>query len=340
MIAIDGSYLEGGGQIIRTAIALASVTKQSVRIFNIRKGRDKPGLRPQHLEGITAASRICSGKTEGLSLNSTEVSFTPGTIRGGRYTIDTKTAGSVSLILQTLLPIGMHADCSLELTIKGGTAVPFSPTIAYLQDVYCGILKKMGVSVNIGIKRHGFYPRGGGEIYVRIDPTRIKGVDLTECGKLESIRVDSVASFHLKSAKVAERMVNGFKNIFPESVAQVRYVPTDSPGCFVNGLAIYEKSVMGADVLGRVGKRAEDVGKDAALALREMSETDAPIDIWMVDQIVPYMALAAYETREPSRIRIPKSTKHAETNTWVVEQFLPVRFCVDSNVMTCRKITP
>ncbi|KPK64777.1 hypothetical protein AMJ83_00905 [candidate division WOR_3 bacterium SM23_42] len=340
MIEIDGSYLEGGGQIIRTAIAVASVTKQSVRIFNIRKGRDKPGLRPQHLEGITTASRMCNGKTEGLNLNSTEVSYTPGTIKGGRYTIDTKTAGAVSLILQTLVPIGMRADCAVELAIKGGTAVPFSPTIAYFNRVYSSILTEMGVSVDIDIKRHGFYPRGGGEIYARIEPTRIKGLDLIERGQFQAIRVDSVASNHLRSARVAERMVDGFKSIFPESKAQLRYVPADSAGCFVNGWAIYENSVVGTDVLGRVGKRAEDVGKDAALVLREMSETDATIDVWMVDQIVPYMALAAYETRNPSRVKIPRLTKHAETNTWVVEQFLPVKFSVEENVMICRKSTP
>ena len=337
MIEIDGSYLEGGGQIIRTAIALATVTRQTVTIFNIRKGRDKPGLRPQHLEGIAAASRICSGKTEGLSLNSTEVSFTPGMINGGKYTVDTKTAGAVSLILQTLVPIGMHAESLIELIIKGGTAVPFSPTIAYFNHVYCGVLKRMGISVDIEVKRHGFYPRGGGEVYARIYPTRIKGIDLTERGKLKDIRVESVASFHLKSARVAERMANGFKSIIPETKAQLKYVPADSTGCFVNGWAIYGNSVVGADFLGRVGKRAEEVGKEAALSLRQISDTDAAIDLWMVDQVIPYMAMAACETRQPSRIRILKSTKHAETNTWVVEQFLPVKYSIEGNVMTCKK---
>lgn len=338
MIEIDGSYLEGGGQIIRTAIALASVTKQSVHIFNIRKGRDKPGLRPQHLEGITAASRICCGKTEGLSLDSTEVSFTPGTIKGGRYAIDTKTAGSVSLILQTLVPIGIHADCQVELTIKGGTAVPFSPTTVYFQRIHCSMLKRMGVSAIIEVKRHGFYPRGGGEIYARIHPAHIKELDLTKRGELRAIEVNSTASYHLESAKVVERMVKGFKSIFPEAQARMRYVPADSAGCFINGIAIYENSMLGVDVLGRIGKRAEDVGKDAALALRKTIKTDAPIDVWMVDQIVPYMALATYETHIPSRVKIPEITKHAETNTWVVEQFLPVKIAVDQNVMTCREI--
>ena len=337
MIEIDGGYLEGGGQIIRTAIALASVTGQTVHIFNIRKGRDKPGLRPQHLEGISAALSICDGKAEGLSLKSTEVSFTPGRIRGGKYEIDTKTAGSVTLILQTLVPIGMHADGSVELTVKGGTAVPFSPTIAYFQYIHCGLLRMLGISVDIEVRRHGFYPRGGGEIHAKIYPAEIKGLDLTERGELLEIQVDAVASFHLKSARVAERMISGFKNIIPESRAECKYVPTISPGCFVNSCACYEKSLVGSDALGRVGKRAEDVGKDAAFALRKVIEKDIPIDVYMVDQIIPYMALAVHETGKSSRIRIPELTKHAETNTWVVEQFLPVRFDVENSVMICRK---
>ncbi len=110
MVDIDGGYLEGGGQIIRTAIALSAITKRAVHIFNIRKGRDKPGLRPQHYEGIAAAVKICNAKVEGLALNSTAITFTPGTITGGKAIIDTKTAGSVTLILQTLILIGIYAD--------------------------------------------------------------------------------------------------------------------------------------------------------------------------------------------------------------------------------------
>lgn len=336
MVKIDGSHLEGGGQIIRTAIALSTITQQAVYIFNIRKGRDKPGLRPQHYEGIAAAAKICNAEVEGLGLNSTEISFRPGKIGGGQYTVDTKTAGAVTLILQTLVPIGMYDNSPLQLRIRGGTAVPFSPTIEYFEHVLCSIISKMGAEVEIEVNRHGFYPKGGGEISVQVYPAKLNPVNLTEPGQLRKISASSFASHHLKKSRVAERMLDGFARVIKDADTHCTYVDAHSPGCFITSRALFENSIIGTDVLGRKGKPAEDVGREAAKDMKQTLESDASIDDWMVDQIIPYMALATFQTGEVSVVRVSSLTKHAETNIWVVKKLLPVHFDFDMNLLRCK----
>lgn len=338
MLEIDGGHLEGGGQIIRTAISLSAITLQSVRIFSIRKGRDKPGLRPQHYQGIVAAAKLCNAKVEGLGLNSTEIIFTPGKIGAEECVIDTKTAGSVTLILQALVPIGICADSPIQLTIRGGTAVPFSPTVEYFKHVLCSILAMSGVHVEICVKRHGFYPRGGGEVSVKIFPGKPKSFKLRDPGKLEKVYVDSFASKHLKKSRVAERMIDGFRSVVHDVEATFTYVDADSTGCFIASHTVCANSVIGADALGKKGRPAEDVGREAARSLKEMNESQTPIDEWMVDQIIPYMALATYHTNEVAVVRVPYLTKHAETNIWVVEKLLPVRFDCEKNMLKCYRI--
>ncbi len=156
-------------------------------------------------------------------------------------------------------------------------------------------------------------------------------------GTLQKIDVVSIASNHLKDAKVAERMVNGFGKIIPDANTKIQYVHALSPGCFIRSHAHFDNGKLGADALGKKGKRAEDVGKEAARALRKEIESDAPIDSWMVDQIIPYMALATINTNEISKVRIPCLTKHAQTNIWVTKKFLPVEFEIQNNIMICSK---
>jgi len=335
MVEIDGSYLEGGGQIIRTAIALSSITKKPIHMYNIRVGREKPGLRPQHLVGIEAAVRMSNGEAEGLRLGSMDITFIPGEIRGGNYFIDTKTAGAITLILQTLVPMGIYADSTSLFEIKGGTAVPFSPSIEYFQHIFCYYLKIMGISVFTDTESHGFYPAGGGKIFTKLEPGKIKNINLTRRGELQKINVLSIASHHLKEAKVAERMINGFKRIFPKANTKFQYVDALSPGCFIRSHAHFENGKLGADALGEKRKKAEDVGEDAALRLKSAIESNTLIDLWMVDQIIPYFALAAYETEKKAKIRIPELTRHAQTNIWVVKNFLTVDFRVVEDVLEC-----
>lgn len=334
-IEIDGSYLEGGGQIIRTAVALSAITQKSVHILNIRKGREKPGLKPQHLEGIKAAARICGAEVDGLTLNSLEISFCPKGIKGGNYTIDTKTAGSITLILQILAPIGVYSDVGLNLTVKGGTAVPFSPTIEYFEHVLCNYLEKMGTSILVETKRHGFYPAGGGVVKAMIAPGRPKYVELLERGNLQKIDVFSIASNHLREAKVGERMIQGFQKYFPQANYECKYVDANSPGCFIGSHANFEHGTLGADALGKRGTPAERIGVEAGRELKAAINSGAAVDSWMVDQLIPYLGLATTQTKNSCRIKMPCLTEHARTNIWVVEQFLPVKFDIEENILVC-----
>ena len=327
MIEIDGSYLEAGGQIIRTAVGLSAVTGKPCRVFNIRSGRPKPGLMAQHLTGIEACAKICDAKLKGAALHSKELEFHPGKIKGGEYKIDIGTAGSIPLVLQTLVIPALHAEKKVVLDLIGGTHVSWSPTIDYFRHVFCDFMKKVGVNVQVDILKYGFYPKGGGQVRVEIQPSEVTPIRLVEREELSRIDVWSVASETLKAKNVADRQVDGVKKLLkltPESNIHIDYADSLSPGSSVYVHAHYLNCKLGASAIGERSKKAEAVGEEAARELEPQMRTAACVDKHMADQILPYMALAAEKGR--SEVSVAEITNHCLTNIWVIEKFLPVKF--------------
>jgi RNA 3'-phosphate cyclase len=327
LIEIDGSKYEGGGAILRIACALAAITKKPCRVFNIRKGRDKPGLMPQHLWGIRATAQLCQGRLEGDELGSEEIKFYPATsFASGPILVNIPTAGSITLVLQTLIPLALFAPSPIKIIFNGGaTDTFFSPTIDYFQHVFLKILGKMGDVVETKIIRRGYYPEGGAKVEITVFPAKLKPLKLTERGSLKKILALSGASELLKDKKVAERQLAGVREILGKLKLpleeKIAYYETQCPGSQVCLAAEFENTVIGADNLGKLGKRAEDVGKEAALELLKEQKSQAALDKHLADQILPYLALAP-----KSRVTVSEVTSHCQTNIWVIEKFIKGRF--------------
>jgi len=340
MIEIDGSFGSGGGQILRTACALSAVTKKPCRVFNIRRGREKPGLMPQHLLGIQTLSQLCNGRLEGDSLGSEEIKFYPGEINGSRTSINVKfeTAGSITLVLQTLIPPALFAPVPIKVVFDGGaTDTFFSPTMNYFQHVFSKILTQITENcsppVEINVIRRGYYPEGGAKVEVKVYPSKLKNLNLTERGSFKKILVFSGASNSLKNKKVAERQIAGVREILGKlklpTEEKVEYYDTRCPGSQICLVAEFENTVIGTDNLGKLGKRAEDVGKESALELLREQKSGTCLDKHSADQILPYLVLAPGK----SQVTVSEITNHCETNIWVIEKFIEGKFEIKNNLI-------
>jgi RNA 3'-phosphate cyclase len=324
MIEIDGAYGEGGGQILRTAVALSAFLNTPCRITGIRHGRPKPGMRPQHLAGVQAVAGLSHAEVAGLQLNSQEISFKPRVVAGGELRIDIGTAGAIGLVLQNVMLPAMKAPSPLQLAITGGTDVPWAPTVNYLREVVIPVLERMNYRADMAVIKRGYYPRGGGEVSVQLQRADLSPLQLLDPGEILMIRGQSHASEALRDRRVAERQQKAAMKVlntsaFPAEI-EVEYEPTKSPGSGIDLWALAENSVFGSNALGARGKRAEEVGVEAATALLRQVESGAALDAWMGDQILPFLAVAEGE----STITVPLITDHLRTNLWVIDHFLPL----------------
>lgn len=326
MIEIDGSHGEGGGQILRTAISLSAVTGEQVRVGKIRAGRPVPGLQPQHVTSIEAVAEVCGADVDGLFSGSKEIVFKPGQLVGGDFEFDVGTAGSVSLVITSCILPGLFSKARLRISVRGGTNVRWSPPIDYLRLVHIPILKKFGGDCELEMSSRGFYPEGGGEVVAEIAPIGgLSKVDLGSQGR--TIRIEGIAYAQNLPEHVVSRMKHSvmkklldFKEVRIGS--DLRNGPSTGAGMVLS--AICEGAILGESALGAKGVRSETLGEGCAEDLLETLRSKVTVDEHMLDQVLLYMAVA----EKGSRIIAQDLTSHAETNIWVIEQFLGKKFSV------------
>ncbi len=328
MLEIDGSLMEGGGQLLRMAISYSAILHEPINVYNIRAKRGDPGLKPQHLMTLKAVTEITSAELSGASIGSTEISFKPSEVRGGDYNFDIGTAGSISLLLQCVTPVLFFADKPSKITIHGGTAVNWSPTLPFIEKVVYKAMESMGASPKLSVKRHGFYPKGGGlatQATPRVsslyplkpgepDIKRIRGISI--CGALP----DHVA---LRQAKSAEKRLNElrYKSTINPIIADPKPL---SPGSLVLLWAEGENIFIGADTLGARGKPAETVGDEAAVKMIREIRSGAHLDEHTTDHMILPASLADGE----SLFRTSLITLHTLTAVKVAKLFTDAEFTV------------
>lgn len=322
-IELDGSMGEGGGQILRTALSLSMLTGKPIRITKIRAGRKKPGLMRQHLTAVNAAARVCSAHTDGAHLGSTQLSFTPGSIRGGEHTIAIGSAGSCTLVLQTLLPALLFAPIASRLTVQGGTHNPMAPCYHFLERAFVPLLHQMGANIQLRLNRFGFYPAGGGEVVVEIAPVkRLSGLRIESKGARRNAFAESFCAGI--PANVGQRELEEVESAFkwPADCIRMRGVAKEQgPG---NALVLtfeHEHITEVFTALGEKGLRAEAVAQRAIADARHWMASEGAVGTHLADQLLLPLALAgdgAFTTTAP--------TPHTLTNAQVIECFLDVRF--------------
>jgi RNA 3'-terminal phosphate cyclase (ATP) len=332
MLEIDGSFLEGGGQILRTSVALSAITGKPVHIFNIRAKRPQPGLKAQHLAAIKAVAELYDAELKGAEIGSTEVYFTPKDISKDILRVKIETAGSIGLLLQTIFLAcaktdewyAYHKKIRVEIS-GGGTFGKWAPSVYYLQNVFLPVVRQLGFNAKVDIFEHGFYPKGGAITIAEISPGSLEGAEISR--ELQLIAGISIATENLKNAKVAERQKAAAEEILRELKMPIEikteYVTAKSAG---TGIELWTMpTILGANSLGEIGKPAEKVGKEAAEELKKLIQSKASVDDCMTDQILPFMALA----KGKSSFTCRELTNHAKTNIWVIEKFLERRFVVE-----------
>ncbi|MHA2611751.1 MAG: RNA 3'-terminal phosphate cyclase [bacterium JZ-2024 1] len=335
MVEVEGS---AGGSILRIATGISTCLNIPIRITHIRKHRKNPGVQPQHLAGLEAIARVSGGIVKGAYIGSTEVEYIPGRNWKKEVAISIPTAGSISLALQ---PVLLSASC-LPYPVKvevsgGGTFGKWSPPLPYWQYVAFPLFRRFHYKVEAEILRHGFYPVGGGRVRVYLEPlTFMEALDFRERGEIRCFRVLSVVSEALRKRKVGERMVETatkqLERFSPIPIfSRMEYVEADSPGCGIVVWAECEKSILGADGIGELGKPAEKVASEATQILLEDLQTDSACDRFFSDQILPFLALFG------GVIRVPQMTEHIRILLPVLEKLVSCRFSVSFPFISCKK---
>jgi RNA 3'-terminal phosphate cyclase (ATP) len=321
MIVIDGSEGEGGGQVLRTALSLSLVTGQPFRIENIRANRSRAGVMRQHVTAVEAACAIGGTECEELAVGASTLSFAPGKVKPGEHHFAVGTAGSTSLVLQTILPPLMLADAPSRLVLEGGTHNIYAPPFNFIDRVLLPILNRMGPTISARLVRHGFYPAGGGRIEVDVQPSRsLSRLDLLERGELRSANARAVVA--ALPVEIAARELEAVAQIlgWPEEARRIEQLPERiGPGNILMLEAVFDHATELMSGFGKLGVPAQAVGEQAAKRMAGYLASNAVAGPYLADQLLLPMALAgggSFTTVKPSA--------HARTGAEVIARFLPI----------------
>jgi RNA 3'-phosphate cyclase len=330
MIEIDGSKKSGSGTILRLSIAFAAILQQPLHIYNIRQNRPQAGLKPQHLEAVLTAAKLCNAELQGARLGSRELWFTPREIKGGVIEAEIGTAGSIPMLLMTVLPICAFAGENVVLHVsRGGTDVTHSPTINYMRYVFLPVLKRMGLSAELAINKYGYYPKGMGEVTLNVKPVKaLEPLSLTSFGNVQALQGVSVCTF-LSERRVAERQADAANDFLAEKgcATDIQIVndvsnPLQKGSSIVLWAETDKGGLLGADAIGELKKPSEAVGREAAEKLWAEISNKPAVDVHLADMIVPYIALSKGVSEFTTRIL----SEHLETNVWLAEKILGMKF--------------
>lgn len=345
-VVIDGSEGEGGGQILRLSLALSSLLSIPLRIEKIRWLRPKKGLKPSHLASIRALSSLSSASVTGDFVGSTVLEFSPGRISGGHIKVDTGTAGSISLIIQAILPVMLFSGRSFSASISGGTDVAWSPPIDHTREVFLPLLRDGGAKVKLSVSRRGYYPRGGGRVELSVSPSNFMGLSSHPevDSKAEIKQVSGRLHISGLPAEVGKRLMDSAESLLQkkglsiawniessadicegvgcDSVVPEAYSPGVSAGLWYLSGGRY----IGAFSVGRRGLPAERIGHRIAEEFIADLESGATVDVHTADQILIYMALARIMNRSHSSFCVREMTSHSITAISIIEKITEVKF--------------
>lgn len=351
MITLDGSYGEGGGALVRVALALSTFTGQPFEVKNIRANRPEGGLKAQHLTAIKALQQCCEAKTSDVQLGSTEFWYHPGKMKKGIFEIDIGTAGSISLVLQALTLPALFAPGKVTFRIKGGTCGKWQASVDYIQNVLFPQLQRFVDKIELKVIKRGYFPKGGGDVQIEIQPRftglaelplKVVPIRLLEREQVEQIRGIINLSQELQDQEVGERIKKaaeeGLHDVAPISI-RIEYVQSQSIGgeivlwaiCSNKSTVDYDNPIIiGSDALIEKNKRSEEIGKEVAQKLKNFLQSENAVDDHLADQLIPFMALLSESSITAA------ASNHLKTNMYVAEKFLPVKFQIEENRISVR----
>lgn len=342
MLTIDGSRYSGSGTIVRQAVAFAALTGQAIHLVKARAHRDKPGLRPQHIRVVEAIAELVNGRTEGLTPSTQEFTFRPGRLQPGRhYHWDIGSAGSTTMLALGILPVLAFAGSRVTVELRGGLFQDFAPSAFHLQHVLLPLLQRMGLQSEVDIERPGYVPRGDGILRLAVNPLTapFRAIIADELSPVTRIWGIALSS-HLEKRRVNERMAETARDVLAKEGHRAEIELRNDTQSLQRGaaLALFAdrgRTVrLGADRAGALRRSAESIGKYGARQLLDELRSGATIDRFAADQLIPFAAMAAGE----SRCLIPMVTDHVRTSAWLAQEFLGAQVHIDGQQLAIQGV--